>query len=152
MENKQYVYINNSYQSLEQIWNDNVIPILNDGIEEYVVPKDELFVKCIDDNGSIVDRKIEKLCKRKVNFIKNVIISDKTMFAIADFHKLLTVTGWSNILMPEDDIKIANNDMSGTKIVSIITIQKIPYNGYVYCLQVEEYNNYVIDGIPCQYH
>ena len=148
--NNQYVFVNNSYQTLEQIWNRNNTAILSDGIEEYVVPQEPLLVKCVNDSGFIVDAKIEKLYKKKVNFIKNVIISDKTMFSITDFHKLLTVTGWTSILMPDDDIKIANNNMSGTTIVSIIKIQKIPYNGYVYCLQVEEYNNYIIDGIPCQ--
>ena len=150
--NNQYVYVNDSYQSLEQIWNENDMATLSDGTVEWIVPQETLLVKCVDSNGIIVDGRIEKLYKRKVNFVKKVMISDKTMFMITNSHKLLTVTGWSDVLVPDDDIKIVKNNMSGITLVSIIKIQRVPYNSYVYYPQVEKYNNYIIEGIPCQWN
>ena len=143
------ILINDSYVTISDIWNNYKTTIIYDDTNgEWTMPSDMLTVKSINNNGQLTNGNVIRLYREKINsHVKKITLNNGNSIIITDSHKLLTMDGWSNILMIDDDIKVYNNG----KILmsSIKKIERIMYDDYVYDVEIEKYHNYVAENIIC---
>lgn len=104
-----HLYINESINSIENIWNKNAINIKKKKNEE-IAECNNLYINCYNKNNNKIERKsVGLLYKQKVNDIINKVkLSNGLEISITQKHKLLTKNGWKNNLIIGDKVCVSN--------------------------------------------
>ncbi len=144
------VYVNNSYKIISELWHSYRTKITFDDVGEWTIPRDQLFVKCLDENKNIVDDKIIRMYREKINsHIRKIKFNNGLEIRANYSQKLLTFEGWRDNIGIRTTLRIIKNDMTSKELSSVISIDRIEYNEYVYCFETESHKNYIAEGIVC---
>lgn len=143
--------INGMTYNMETIWNTFSGYVYSDKnidtFGDWSVPTETLYVDSYH-NNSMIKQKVKHLFREYINsHIKMITFNDGSKIGTTFAHKFLGTQGWTNNYDVGDIIAIFNNNViSWTQIMSI---DIIPYNDYVYDLEIESTHNYVVDNIIC---
>ena len=143
------VLINNEYIQIKKLWKTFQTNIIHDiDNSEWSSPSKRLLVKSMDYNGNIVDGDVIHLYREKINSKLIKITLENGFSIIKTFvHKLFNGIIWTNLLQLGDNVAILNNSIMEFKKINLIEI--IEHNGYVYDLEVQNFHNFVANGIIC---
>ena len=152
------VKINDEHKimKISDIWDNYSTDIfITESNEEWGNLKSEIKVKSYsekDINMNIVEGGVLRLYREKINsLVKYYYLENGKIIGATLIHKLLTIKNsiyFSNNLVEGDMVGCINS--FGELVFSIIKkIVIIPYNNYVYDLEVETHHNYVANDIIC---
>jgi ribosomal protein S18 acetylase RimI-like enzyme len=149
------ICVNDTMYKIKDLWDEYMSSktyIDNGGF--WTRPKKVLLTDSLDIKNKLVYKKI-------INYIYRQYITEKVRKVTAEngytitttkAHKILTRQGWRNKLEVGDEIAINDknfNVQNKKKIdfVKIIEIEEYDYKGWVFDLEINEYHNYVANGI-----
>jgi intein/homing endonuclease len=144
------VHANGKYKIIAELWNSQKTDVVSTGEGEWTIPRDEILVKSITENKNIVDDRVIKIYRKKINsHIRKIKLNNESTIQITYTQKLLTLDGWKDNLNVKGLVRTVRNDMNMFTLSSINSIERIQYNDYVYSLETEIYGNYVAEGVFC---
>ncbi len=136
---------NNKQYKIEDLWNNHHRPgILADSEGEWAEPLKPIFVNCYDETlGKLCESSIKRFYRQYIREpIRKVTLSNGRSIRMTYRHKLLTEDGWTEKLYVGTMVKLPD-----LEFVKIVTIDQIPYKGWVYDLEIDVHHNYVANGI-----
>ena len=144
------IQVNSSSSRIEDIWKANVGYITNDGVGDWTIPTSPLIVNCINKERDIIQRRVKHLYRQHVNEnLYKVTLDNNIQITATGIHKILLKSGkWTKTSDITTDSLVATTDDLNTIVYNqVLSIETIPYTGYVYDFEVEEYHNYIANGI-----
>jgi hypothetical protein len=145
------VYMGGVLIPIENIWkSQNTEIIIDDDQGFWRKPMKQLIVDSYEEKTSkIIEKNVVHLYREKINsWMKEIILDNGSSITITDSHKLLTPNGWTNNLY--ENTYVAIPEKTNTILFAKITkINTVPYNDYVYDLEIEDTHNYVANDVLC---
>jgi len=104
-----YCFMNGYLSKMRDIWkkytSDKVIIDTEGG--EWSIPKEELIINSINNNGKIIKKRVKRLYREKVNTeIKEIVLENGYKIGITQIHKLLKNDQWTNDIKVGDIVEV----------------------------------------------
>ena len=144
------VNINNIDVYISDIWEKYATyTYIDDENGIWSVPSDTLYVNSFNTKtNTIIKKQVKHLYREKVSTIlRKITLLNKSTVIITDIHKLYVNGEWNNNILVDDNITtFDNNNLS---VSTVINIELVKYNDYIYDLEIEDTHNYIAEGIVC---
>ena len=144
------VNINNIDVYISDIWKKYATyTYIDDENGIWSVPSDTLYVNSFNTKtNTIIKKQVKHLYREKVSTIlRKITLLNKSTVIITDIHKLYVNGEWNNNILVDDNITTFDNNNLSTS--TVINIELVKYNDYIYDLEIEDTHNYIAEGIVC---
>ena len=141
------VKLNNRIFTMEDIWKNHSTNIIYDYDNgEWSDTNIQLIVRSYDKlNNKFTQGIVNKLYRQKISEkLRKVELNDNSTIITTKIHKFYTKRGWTFNLSAFDELMISDGSFQKIKKITYI-----PYEGYVYDLEVNQYHNFVSNNILC---
>ena len=158
-----YCKINDTWKlrRIDEIWSECNDVIISDNNEEWSSLKSNLEIISYD--KTFFEYPVKRLFRQKIHeYVQKITLDNGSIIIITLIHKLLTINGWTSNITENSYVLAASNineyDWKYTEYIKKIdddiyvkvkNVEYYLYDGYVYDLEVDNYHNYVANGIVC---